>query len=252
MNAKVPPFAALGLCLALAACSTGPEYPMSYQVPLGPAQVTSAYGPINLSVNGTQDVPAVAGQQLYFQVLSPTPIVLYAFDKDGTTPGATLSQMQGTSFYTSVVPTGDDVQFVISAAQPVTGGSVQLTVSDRPMTSGPNAIPYSNPTGAAGATAQPPVTLSPTQVSIAVGQSVTFTVSGGAGSGNYVWGGAATATGMSNVYTFNAPGNYTVTAYRAGDGSYAQSNTAVATVNVSAAPAYQPGSNPAVTVQPAQ
>lgn len=252
-----PSLAALALGLALAGCASYPEYPMTYQVPVGPPEITSAYGPMNLSVNGTQDVPAEPGAQLYYQVISPTPIILYAFDKTGGGPGGPLlSQLQGTSFYSSVVPSSSTVEFVVSTVHPVTGGAVQLTVSDSPMTSGPNAIPYTNPgpAPAMGSAVQPPVSISPASVTIAPGQGVTFTVSGGAGDGTYVWGGAASATGISNLYTFSVPGTYTVSVYRTGDATYANSSTASATVYVSSqAPAEQggyPGGSPAVSVTP--
>ena len=65
--------------------------------------------------------------------------------------------------------------------------------------------------------------------------------------------GAAPATGWSNVYTFNAPGTYTITVYRSGDGTYARSNAASAMVTVSAAPTAMPNQGyPAVSVTPAQ
>jgi plastocyanin len=253
MKAKVAPIvSALGLCLALAACSTYPEYPMTYQVPVGPAEITSAYGPLNLPVNGVQDVPAEPGQQLYFQVLAPTPIVLYAFDKTSTEPGGPLlAQLRGTSFYSSVTPTSSSVEFVVSTEQPVTGGSVQVTVSDQPMSSGASAMPYTNPNSGpeVGTAAQPPVDISPASVTIAPGQSVTFSVTGGAGTGAYVWGGAASATGLSNMFTFSAPGTYTVSVFHTGDETYAQSNTATATVTVSASN-YVPGASQNVTVTP--
>lgn len=250
MNSKI--FASLAI-LALAGCASYTQYPVTYQVPIGPAQITNDFGPPNLVVNAVQDVPARPGAQLYYQVVSPINVMFYAFDKISSAPGGPiLSQLQGTSFYSSVVPTGSKVEFVFSAVQPITGGSIQLTVSDRPMISSSSAIPYTNPGTPMGAAAmQPPVTISPTSVSIAAGQSVTFTASGGAGTGNFVWGGAAPATGWSNMYTFNAPGTYTISVYRAGDNTYGPSNSAEAAVTVSPPANYPSNPNyPPITVTP--
>jgi plastocyanin len=243
------------LTCALAGCVTA-SYPVAYQVPLNPPQVTSAYGPADLSVNAVQDVPAHHGAQLYFQVVSPTDVAAYVFDKTSSAPGGQLlGQFRGTSFYSSAVPTGDTVEFVFSATQPVTGGSLQLSVSDSPMTSGSSVVPYTSPVAtsqAVGTAAQPDVSIDPASLSIAAGQSVTFTVSGGAGSGTYVWGGAAPASGISNTYTFNVPGTYNVTVYNTGDATYAQSNTAAATIVVSSASTAQPSTSTGngITVTP--
>lgn len=233
------------LACALAGCATT-QYPVSYQVPLNPPQVTSAYGPAGLPVNAVQDVPVPGhhGSQLYFEVVSPTDMATYVFDKTSSAPGGLLlGQFRGTNFYSSAVPTGDTVEFVFSATQPVTGGSLQLTVSDSPMTSNSSTMPYTTPVAtsqAVGTAAQPDVSIDPASLSIAAGQSVTFTVSGGAGSGTYVWDGVAPASGISNTYTFSIPGTYNVTVYRTGDATYAQSNTAAATIVVSPAATAQP------------
>lgn len=246
----IVPALALGVFLALAGCATYQSNPVTYEVPFGPAQVRSDFGPSSIVVNGIQDVPVRAGAPAYFQLVSPVNVTLYAFDRVGTGPGGPLlSQLQGTSFYTSVLPTSGTVEFVISATQPVTGGSAQLTVSDSPMATNAGVIAYANPMP--GPVPQPPVMISPTSVSIVTGQSVTFTVSGGAGSGGFVWGGAAPATGWSNAYTFNAPGTYTVSAYKSADPNYNQSNEASATVVVApAVPATAGAAYPAVTVTP--
>jgi len=87
------------------------------------------------------------------------------------------------------------------------------------------------------------VGISPTSQTVNVGQSITFTASGGSGTGAYTWGGDASGTGASNTVTFNTPGTRTVTVYRAGDGNYIASNTATATITVNAAA-------PAITTQP--
>jgi hypothetical protein len=179
--------------------------------------------------------------------------VAYAFDRIGPGPGGPLlAQFQGNSFYSSVTPTGSTVEFVFSA-QPVVAGSVQLIVSDHPITAGSVSVTYTNPTPPLAI--QPPVAISPVDTTTAVGQPVTFSASGGAGTGTFIWGGAAAASGWSNMYTFNAPGAYTITVYRAGDATYAQSAMAQATVNITPAPvppAAYPAPAAAVSVTPVQ
>ncbi len=76
------------------------------------------------------------------------------------------------------------------------------------------------------------VALTPLAQSITVGSSVNFSVTGGVN--GYIWGGAASGSGGTKTVTFNTPGSYSVTAYSPAGGSYAQSNTATATITVNA------------------
>ena len=254
MNSRLlTPLAALGACLLLNACVTAPPAPTVYQIPITAPVVRSDFGPPNLAVSGVQDVSAQPGSPLYYQVISPVNVVAYAFDRTSPSPGGPLlAQFQGTNFYSSVQPSSGAVEFVFSAGPPVMGGAVQLIVSDRPFTYGSTMIPYSQPSPPPAM--QPAVTISPLNTTTAVGQPVTFSVSGGAGSGAFIWGGAVAAGGISNQYVFNAPGTYSITVYRQGDASYAQSNMASATVNITPAsmqPAYSTPVPP-VTVTPVQ
>lgn len=161
----IAPLAGLALLL-LAGCETSTiQYPITYQVPIGNSQVTSAYGPQNLNVSGVQDAPAVPGEPLYFQVVSPVYLTLYAFDKTGPGSGGTqLNVSQGTFFNTSVTPTGNTVEFVFSAAQQGTGGTVQFTVSDHPIPSAmPQPPPQPVPAMPAPAAPAPAVSVTPSQ-----------------------------------------------------------------------------------------
>jgi plastocyanin len=81
-------------------------------------------------------------------------------------------------------------------------------------------------------TVVPIVTVSPSSSSIHIGDSVTFTASGGPN--GYVWGGSTSGTGSSQTVTFNASGSYTVTVYSPAGSGYAQSNTATAAIEVNA------------------
>lgn len=139
----ITPLAALAVCFFAGCATTSVQYPITYQVPIGNSTVTSAYGPQNLNVSGVQDAPAIPGEPLYYQIVSPVNLSLYIFDKTGPGPGGPrLAQSQGTFFNTSVTPTGNTVEFVFSAAQQGTGGTVQFTVSDHPI---PSAMPMAAP-----------------------------------------------------------------------------------------------------------
>lgn len=79
---------------------------------------------------------------------------------------------------------------------------------------------------------QSAVLISPDSASVTVGSNLSFTASGGSGTGAYTWGGSASGTGSSKSVTFNSTGSFSVTVYRAGDPTYSNSNTATAIVTV--------------------
>lgn len=140
---------AAAAALFLSGCSSEPDvnYPVTYHLPIGNSQVTSAYGPQNMNVNATQDVQFPAGRTLYYQVISPVNLTFYVFDKTGPGPGGSLlGQMQGTTFTSSATTQSGTLEFVISASDANTGGTVTFTISDRPLTPaapivGPNSPP---------------------------------------------------------------------------------------------------------------
>jgi hypothetical protein len=71
---------------------------------------------------------------MFYQVSSPVPLTLYVFDKTGPGPGGVLlNQTQGTNITASATATSNVLEFVFSTAQAYTNGTVQLTVSDRPL-----------------------------------------------------------------------------------------------------------------------
>ncbi|HEY3756444.1 MAG TPA: hypothetical protein VGL42_09880 [Opitutaceae bacterium] len=145
MKTRFPVILASLALLALAGCDTVPsvQYPITYQVPIGNSTVTSAYGPQNLNVSGQQSVPAIPGQPLYFQIASPVNVTLYVFDQTGPGPGGPqLVQSVGSFWNQPVTPTGRNVEFVFSATQQGTGGTVQFTVSDHPI---PSSMPVTPP-----------------------------------------------------------------------------------------------------------
>lgn len=161
----IAPIAALA-ALLLAGCETpSVQYPITYQVPIGNSTVTSAYGPQNLNVSGVQDAPAVPGEPLFYQIVSPVNLTLYVFDKTGVNPGGPqLATAQGTFFNMSVTPTGNTVEFVFSAAQQGTGGTVQFTVSDHPIPSAsPAPVPAPVSAVPAPAAPAPAVSVTPSQ-----------------------------------------------------------------------------------------
>jgi hypothetical protein len=124
-------FAAIAAAFFLAGCDTAPNYPVTYQIPIGFSQVATVYGVQNVNVSATHDSTVVPGVPFFFQISSPVGLTLYVFDKTGTGPGGVLlSQMQGTNITSSATATSSTMEFVFSTAQAYTGGTVQLTVSD--------------------------------------------------------------------------------------------------------------------------
>lgn len=94
---------------------------------------------------------------------------------------------------------------------------------------------YAGSNGSMGWTIDPAnqsVGLSPGSQSISIGQSITFTASGG--NNGYTWGGTAGASGSGStkLVTFNSAGTYTVTVYSPGGGNWNTSNTASVTITV--------------------
>lgn len=125
---------AAALLVLLAACSspTMTSLPMSYQIPIGNSQVSNAYGVQNLAVNATQDVTVAPGSTLFYQVVSPVNLTFYVFDKTGNIPGGTLlGKLQGTTFTSQATSQTGTLEFVFSADQMGTGGTVQFNVSNR-------------------------------------------------------------------------------------------------------------------------
>lgn len=82
---------------------------------------------------------------------------------------------------------------------------------------------------------QSSVGISPSNPTVTVGTTLTFSASGGSGNGGWVWGGD---TGSSATVTFNLTGTHYVTVYHQGDGNYYDSNTATATITVNAPVTY--------------
>ena len=152
---KFLPLLALLVAFGLSGCDSAPSvaYPVTYRIPIGNSTVTSAYGPQNLNVNATQDVSVAPGSTLYYSVTAPVNLQFYVFDKTGPGPGGTqLGQMQGSNFASSIVSQTGTLEFVFSAAQANTGGTVSFTISDRPMAPiqpvmAPNPTPAVYPNG---------------------------------------------------------------------------------------------------------
>ena len=82
------------------------------------------------------------------------------------------------------------------------------------------------------------LTLTPAQATISSGTPVTFTATGGGGTGAYSWGGTAGIFGsdVSCSVALNTPGSYAVTVAKAGDANHRASNTALASLLVTNTP----------------
>jgi len=81
-------------------------------------------------------------------------------------------------------------------------------------------------------TAAPQVVVTPSVSTIAKGQMVTFTASGGSGVLNYTWTGSASGTGTSKSVSFNTPGAFTVSVQNPANGGFPASNVATARITV--------------------
>ncbi len=128
---------ALGL---LAGCATSPErrpvvaYPVTYDVPVGNTQVSASTGPQNLNVSSTQQVTADVGEPLYYQVISPVPVTVSIYERRSANQARVLMrEFQGTSFTDSFVPSEPNLEFVFSAQQSNSSGTLKFTLSDRPL-----------------------------------------------------------------------------------------------------------------------
>jgi hypothetical protein len=130
--------------LFLAGCNSAPTYPVTYNIPVGYSQVATPYGTQSINVSATHDSNVAPGVPMYYQVTSPIPVSVYVFDKTGPGPGgALLNQTQGTNLTSSASSTSGILEFVFSIAQAYTNGTVQLTVSDQPLS--PTATPLGPP-----------------------------------------------------------------------------------------------------------
>jgi hypothetical protein len=154
---------AFALAVCLGGCTTTTtSLPMSYQIPIGNSQVSNAFGVQNLSVNATQDVTVPPNSTLYYQVISPVNLTFYVFDKTGNIPGGTLlGKLQGTTFTSQAISRTGTLEFVFSADQMNTGGTVQFNVSDRPLAP---ATPVMMPAAAPAPTTQTTTTQTTTTI----------------------------------------------------------------------------------------
>jgi len=174
MNSKIIiGFAASAAALFLAGCNTAPSYPVTYQIPIGYSQVATAYGMQSINVSATHDSAVQPGVPMFYQVNSPVPLTLYVFDKTGPGPGgALLNQTQGTNITSSATASSNTLEFVFSAAQPYTSGTVQLTISDQPLQPTATAMTQSTTT----TTTSAPVPVMPPPASTTSSTTTTTTV----------------------------------------------------------------------------
>ncbi|MDF3056339.1 MAG: hypothetical protein K0R17_554 [Rariglobus sp.] len=136
---SISSLAALALGL-LAGCTTPVErrpvvhYPVTYDVPVGNTQVSASTGPQNLNVSSTQQVTADVGDRLYYQIVSPVPVTVSIYERKSANYGRVLlREFQGTTFTDSIVPSDPNLEFVFSALQSNSAGTLKFTLSDRPL-----------------------------------------------------------------------------------------------------------------------
>jgi PKD repeat protein len=109
--------------------------------------------------------------------------------------------------------------------------------ADQSINTGP---PFTNGTGTAEqqlsftvtGLSQSTVVITPSSGTVAIGGTISFTASGGSGTGDYQWGSEGSGTGATKLVTFNTAGVRTVTVKKLGDSTFDDSNTATATITV--------------------
>ena len=126
----------------LAGCSTHTRaerrpvvaYPVTYDVPVGNTQVRANTGPQNLNVSSTQQVTATVGEPLYYQIVSPVPVTVSIYQRRSANQARVLMrEFQGTSFSDWLVPSATNLEFVFSAQEANSSGTLKFTLSDRPL-----------------------------------------------------------------------------------------------------------------------
>jgi hypothetical protein len=108
------------------------DYPVTYQIPVGNTRVNADAGGQNLDVVARQRVAAVPGRRLYFRVASPVDVTMRIYLHDGA-PAELLSEMNGVNFTSSVIPDTDELEFTFGVTAANSSGTVQFTLSDRPI-----------------------------------------------------------------------------------------------------------------------
>ncbi len=129
----------LAALLFMAGCASEPaapriKYPITYQVQVGNTRVSSDYGPQNLTTQATQQVAVEAGRPMYYQVISPFDVAVTVTESASPGMKTQVSQMQGTIFTAMITPQTPMVEFSFAPAHTNTGGTMQFTLSDQPIT----------------------------------------------------------------------------------------------------------------------
>ncbi|CAM3136598.1 hypothetical protein [Rariglobus hedericola] len=135
--------AALLVVGLFAGCATPPPprpvvvYPVTYDVPVGNTQVSASAGPQNLNVSATQQVTATVGKPLYYQIISPVAVTVTVYErKSSDMPRVMVREFQGTAFTSSLTPSVSGLEFVFSAQESNSAGTLKFTLSDRPLAPG--------------------------------------------------------------------------------------------------------------------
>jgi len=137
MNPKITLWSLVAV-LCMAGCASTPpvpriKYPVTYQVQVGNTRVNSDYGPQNLTTSANQQVAVDAGHPIYYQVVSPFDVTVQV--SESASPGVKkqVSQMQGTTFTAMITPPPPMLEFSFSPSRTNTGGTLQFTLSDQPI-----------------------------------------------------------------------------------------------------------------------
>lgn len=110
------------------------NYPVTYKVPVGNTQVRSEYGPQNMNTSANQQVAVEVGRPLYYQVISPVEVAVQINEITAQSSRRQVGQMQGTTFTGMVTPQSPSLEFSFTAARANSGGTLEFSLSDRPLT----------------------------------------------------------------------------------------------------------------------
>jgi hypothetical protein len=126
--------ALLAGCASDVASAPRIKYPVTYKVPFGNTQVRSDAGPQVMNTQANQQVAVEVGQPLYYQVIAPAEVAVQIYEV--STPGSRrqISQMQGTTFTGMVTPQTPTIEFSFGAARANSGGTLEFSLSDQPLT----------------------------------------------------------------------------------------------------------------------
>jgi hypothetical protein len=126
--------AVLGALVSGCATTNAPRvvYPVTYQIPVGNTRVTANTGGQNLDVVARQRVEVYPGRRIYFRVVAPVDVTMRVYTGDRAS-AELVSEMRGSVFAHALLPKTSELEFTFGVSDANTSGTVQFTLSDRPL-----------------------------------------------------------------------------------------------------------------------